>query len=77
MTPFEALKTATVNPAQALNLDAGTIEAGKLADMVMVDGDPLVNIMSTHRVKRVIANGRVYGLDQLLNGVVSKNSTNP
>jgi imidazolonepropionase-like amidohydrolase len=39
MTPYEALKAAAVNPAQALALDAGTIEAGKLADLVIVDGD--------------------------------------
>jgi Tol biopolymer transport system component/imidazolonepropionase-like amidohydrolase len=67
MTPFEALKTATVNPARALALDAGTIEAGKLADLVMIDGDPLADITATRRVKRVVANGRVYELNQLLN----------
>jgi imidazolonepropionase-like amidohydrolase len=67
MTPFEALKAATVNPAQALALDAGTIEAGKLADLVIVDGDPLVNVGNAHKVRRVIANGRVYELNQLLN----------
>jgi imidazolonepropionase-like amidohydrolase len=66
MTPYEALKTATTNAAQALGLDAGTIEAGKLADMVMVEGNPLENIENTHRVKRVIANGRVYDLEELL-----------
>jgi hypothetical protein len=38
MTNYEALKAATVNPAQALGLDAG-VEAGKLADLIMVDGD--------------------------------------
>lgn len=68
MTPFEALKAATVNPAIALGLNAGTIEAGKLADLVIVDGDPLVDIASTTRVRRVVANGRVYELDQLLSG---------
>jgi Tol biopolymer transport system component len=68
MTPFEALKTATVNPAQALALDAGTIEPGKLADIVIVDGNPLENIQTTHNVKRVIANGRVYELEELLKG---------
>jgi len=71
MTNFEALKAATVNPAQALGLDAGTIEAGKLADLVVVDGDPLADIANAHKVKRVIANGRLYEIDQLLNRVAS------
>jgi imidazolonepropionase-like amidohydrolase len=67
MSNFDALKAATVNPAKALALDAGTIEAGKLADLVLVDGDPLANITDAHKVKRVIANGRVYELEQLIN----------
>jgi imidazolonepropionase-like amidohydrolase len=66
MTPFEALKTATVNPAKALVLDAGTIEPGKLADLIVVEGDPLADVANAHRVRRVIANGRVYELNQLL-----------
>ena len=67
MTNFEALQAATVNPARALGLDAGTIEPGKLADLVIVDGDPLANIANTHKVRRVIANGRLYEMGQLLN----------
>jgi Tol biopolymer transport system component/imidazolonepropionase-like amidohydrolase len=66
MSPFEALKTVTVNAARGLALDAGTIEPGKLADIVIVDGNPLETIDATHKVKRVIANGRVYEIDDLL-----------
>jgi hypothetical protein len=68
MTPFEALKTATVNPAKALGLDAGTIEQGKLADLIAVEGDPLSDIAATHKVRRVIANGRVYDVGDLVAG---------
>jgi Tol biopolymer transport system component len=67
MTNFEALKAATVNPARALVLDAGTIEPGKLADIVLVEGNPLADIAATHRVRRVIANGRDYTMESLLN----------
>src|SRR5262249_50966171 len=67
MSNYDALKAATGNPATALALDAGTIEPGKLADLVIVDGDPLVNIANAHKIRRVIANGRVYEMGQLLN----------
>ncbi len=66
MSAFDALKAATVNPARALNVETGTIEPGKLADIIMIDGDPLENIANTLKVKRVIANGRLYEADQLL-----------
>jgi imidazolonepropionase-like amidohydrolase len=72
MTPYEALKTATVNSAEALALDAGSIEPGKLADIVIVEGNPLENIANAHRVKRVIANGRLFELDDLVKGSVRK-----
>jgi hypothetical protein len=66
MSNFDALKAATVNPAKALNVDTGTIEAGKLADIVFLDGDPLQNIANTTKVRRVIANGRVYEMSALV-----------
>ena len=69
MTPFEALRAATVTPAAALRLDAGSIEAGKLADLVIVDGNPLEDIANARRVRQVIANGRVIGMRELLTGV--------
>jgi imidazolonepropionase-like amidohydrolase len=65
MSAFDALKAATVNPAKALGLNAGTIEPGKLADLIAIDGDPLANIANTVKVKKVIANGRVYDTAQL------------
>ena len=68
MTPFEALQTATVNAAAALHLDAGSVAAGKLADMAIVEGNPLERISAAHHVKGVIANGRYWTLDALLAG---------
>lgn len=65
MSAFDALKTATVNPAKALNLHAGTIEAGKLADLIVLDGNPLEDIANTVRVRRVIANGRLFEVSEL------------
>jgi len=66
MSPFDALKAATVNPAKALGYDGGTIEAGKLADLIAIDGDPIANIANTTRVKKVVANGRVYDVADLV-----------
>jgi imidazolonepropionase-like amidohydrolase len=65
MTPFDALKAATVNPARALNVETGTIEPGKLADLIAIDGDPLKDISSTYKVRKTIANGRVYDVAEL------------
>jgi hypothetical protein len=65
MSPFDALKAATVNPARALNVETGTIEPGKLADLIAIDGDPIADISNTHKVRKVIANGRVYDAAQL------------
>jgi len=68
MTPYEALRAATVTPAEELNLDAGSIEPGKLADIVIVAGNPLEDIANAHKVKEVIANGRLYTVEDLISG---------
>ena len=66
MTPAEALRAATMTSAEVLGLEAGEIAQGKLADLVLVDGDPLTDITATWRVRSVVANGRVFGVTDLL-----------
>jgi len=62
MTPLEALRTATLNPAQVLGMDKdlGSLEAGKLADVVVIDGDVLKDIRQSDRVVQVMQNGRLF-----------------
>lgn len=62
LTPLEALRTATYNAADYLGaLDSlGTVTTGKIADLVLLDADPLVDIRNTHRISAVIANGRLF-----------------
>jgi hypothetical protein len=62
LTPLEALQTATSNPALFFGqLDSmGTIEPGKLADLVLLDQNPLEDIRNTRRIVAVVANGRLY-----------------
>lgn len=61
LTPAEALRTATVLPARSLAIDdnLGTVEEGKIADLLLVDGDPLTDITALSQVRWVIHNGRL------------------
>ncbi len=68
LPPMAALQAATRNAARALNWDesVGTIEAGKIADLVILDGDPLGDITNVQRVWMVVARGRILDRDSLL-----------
>jgi imidazolonepropionase-like amidohydrolase len=62
MTPLQAIQSATIVSARVMKLDAdsGTIEPGKRADLVLVDGNPLANISDLRNVISVVTNGRLY-----------------
>lgn len=68
LTPFQALRAATVHAAEALGAgdQLGTIEPGKLADLVIVGGDPLQEITKARDVRGVVRGGRCYDLPALV-----------
>jgi hypothetical protein len=73
-TPMEALQTATLNPAKYLGMEdrLGSIEKGKLADLVLLDANPLEDIRNTQKIAGVAVNGRYLSrgeLDKMLAGV--------
>ena len=61
LTPMQAIESATRVPAESMGLgkESGTIEAGKRADMIVLNADPLANISNIRKLRFVIANGRV------------------
>jgi len=62
MTPLQAIRCATVNGAAYLgmNYEIGSIEPGKLADLVVMDANPLDDIRNSEKIKYVMINGRIY-----------------
>jgi imidazolonepropionase-like amidohydrolase len=71
LSPMEALQTATINPAKFFNRETelGTIEKGKLADLILLDADPLANISNTKKINAVVWNGHLLdrkALDKML-----------
>jgi imidazolonepropionase-like amidohydrolase len=70
-TPMEALQTATSNPARFLGMETsfGSVEPGKIADLLLLSANPLEDIRNTRKISIVVANGRVFdraALDHIL-----------
>jgi imidazolonepropionase-like amidohydrolase len=73
-TPLEALQTATINPARFFGIEnqAGTVEKGKFADLVLLSASPLEDIANTQKIAAVVVNGQYFrraDLDKMLSRV--------
>ncbi len=66
LSPLDALAAATIRPAEFLGLSdsLGTVEAGRVADLVILDADPLADIRNTRRIHAVVRGGRYIGPDE-------------
>lgn len=62
MSPVQAIQTATVDPAKHLGFfnDIGSLEAGKLADLIILDANPIENIRNSDKIDKVMIGGRLY-----------------
>ena len=62
LTPVEAIKTATNTAARAIGIEKsyGTVEAGKIADLVILRDDPSIDITKTRNIAAVVKGGIVY-----------------
>ncbi|WP_405600054.1 MULTISPECIES: amidohydrolase family protein [unclassified Pseudoalteromonas] len=67
MTPLEAIRASTLDPAKYLGLDknVGSLEVGKLADLMVIDGDPLKNIRDSDKVDYTMINGRLFNAETM------------
>ena len=71
LTPLQVLRSATTNGARATGKEKelGTIAPGKLADLVILDGDPLAGVDNLSRIWRVFKDGQVYDPDELIQSI--------
>jgi imidazolonepropionase-like amidohydrolase len=79
LSPLEALRAATLTAAEALGKDdrLGTVEPGKLADVVVLDADPLEQVQNLKKIHLVVQGGKTYERDPLLRQARSQADKKP
>jgi imidazolonepropionase-like amidohydrolase len=79
MSPIEAIRAATTSPARALGFDddIGSLEVGKLADLVVLDANVVEDIFQSDKVKMVMLNGRLYDAKSLNEIITGDRTTKP
>lgn len=76
-TELEALQAATVNAAKSINLDdIGTIQEGKIADLVILNKNPLENIKHTQDIAFIVKGGKEYNQEEILSSIPSEEEVN-
>src|SRR5438132_9440616 len=75
LTPLQVLRSATSNGAKAMARDVRILGAGKLADLVIVDADPLADVQNLSRIHRVIKDGKMFVPDELIRSISAKSGT--
>ena len=77
LTPLEAIKTATMNPAEYFNLqnELGLVQEGMLADLILLDANPIENIANTKSINAVVKNGKYFDKNEL--NTILKRARNP
>jgi imidazolonepropionase-like amidohydrolase len=76
-TEIEALQAATVNAAKSIHLDdIGTLQEGKIADLVILNKNPLENIKHTQDIDFIVKGGKVYNQEEILSSIPSEEEVN-
>jgi imidazolonepropionase-like amidohydrolase len=71
LTPLQVLRSATANGAKAMGLDVGLLRAGQLADVVILDADPLADVKNLSRIHRVIKDGKLFVPGELMRSIAA------